>query len=216
MKQKTRNFIDFLFNLLIVLSTVWAVQLYYITGPDALGSVGNASLKYFTTDSNILVALAALIMLLYNAARFIKPEVTIPKWVTVLKYVGSSAVALTLLTVVFFLGPCFAVKSGINGYLLMFRGNTFALHLSTPLLAVISLIFFEKDNSLNKGDELLACLPSFIYSIVYFTMVVCLGLWNDWYGFTFGGKSFMIPVALISMYLATYAISHILRRLRKV
>lgn len=216
MKNKTRNFIDFILNLLIVICTVWAVGDYYISGPDALGSVGNDCLKYFTTDSNILMGIAALIMLIYNVARFAKPDAVIPKWVSVLKYTGTSAVALTFLTVIFFLGPVFALKSGINGFMLMYKGNVFVLHLSTPLLAIISLLFFEKDNAFSKGDCLIACLPSFIYSIVYFTMVVVLKQWNDWYNFTLGGKTFMIPVAMVSMYLATYVISALLRRLRKV
>ena len=217
MKNKTRNFIDFILNLLIILSTVWAVKYYYIGGPDALGSVGNACLKYFTTDSNILAAIAAFVMMLYNLVRFVKPETVIPKWVSVFKYAGTSAVALTLLTVVFFLGPVFAIQHGsFAKYLFMFEGNTLILHLTTPLLAIISLLFFEKDNEFSMGDCFIACLPSFLYSIVYFTMVVCLKLWNDWYNFTLGGKTFMIPVAMVSMYLATFAISALLRKLRKL
>lgn len=218
MKTKTNkrtNFIDFILNLLIVLSTVWAVRYYYIGGPDALGSVGNSCLKYFTTDSNILVGIAALVMLVFNIRRFVNPDAVMPKWVSVFKYAGTSAVALTFLTVVFFLGPVFAAQSGISGYLLMFKGNVFVLHLTTPLLAIISLLFFERDNSFGLGDCFVACLPSYIYSVVYFTMVVCLKLWNDFYSFTLGGKAFMIPIALIVMYLFTFAISALLKKLRR-
>lgn len=216
MKNKSRNIIDLILNLAIVLSTVWAIGLYYISGPDALGSVGSGCLKYFTTDSNILVALAALLMMIFNIARLVKPDTVIPKWVSVLKYAGTSAVTLTLLTVVFFLGPSVAIRNGFMSYFLMFRGNTFALHFSTPVLAIVSLVCFEKDNAFNLGDCLAACLPSYIYSVVYFMMVVCLKVWTDWYGFTFGGKLFMIPLALIVSYLVTFGISAALRRLRKV
>lgn len=216
MKNKTRNFIDLILNILIILSTVWAVRLYYISAPDALGSVSNASFKYFTTDSNILVAIAALVMMVFNIIRLFKADTVIPKWVSVFKYAGTSAVTLTLLTVVFFLGPVFSIHGGIQAYFHMFEGNTFALHFSTPVLAIISLIFFEKDNSFNVRDCFIACLPSYIYSLVYFSMVVCLRKWPDWYGFTFGGKLFMIPVSLITMYIATFAISAALRKLRKV
>lgn len=213
--QKKTNLIDLVLNLLIVLSTVWAVRLYYTVGPDPLGSVGNTSLKYFTTDSNILVAIASLVMLIFNIRRFFNPAAAMPKWVSVFKYAGTSAVALTLLTVVFFLGPLFAIGGGIEGYLSMFAGNILFLHLTTPLLAIISLLFFERDNSFNMGDCFIACLPSYIYSIVYFTLVVCLKVWTDWYNFTLGGKNYMIPVALTVMYLATFAISALLRKLRR-
>lgn len=218
MKTKTdkkSNLIDFILNLLIVISTIWAVRYYYVGGPDALGSTGNTCLKYFTTDSNILVGIAALIMLIFNIARFFKPDAVMPRWVSILKYAGTSAVALTFLTVVFFLGPICSIGVGIQGYLRMFEDNILVLHLTTPLLAIFSLIFFEKDNSFKLSDCLIASLPSYIYSIVYFTMVVCLKRWTDWYNFTLGGKTFMIPVALVVMYLVTFGVSVLLRKLRR-
>ena len=215
MKTKRRNFIDFILNLAIVLSTVWAVRYYYIGGPDPLGSVGKGCYKYFTTDSNILVGIAALVMLLFNVARFIKPDARMPKWVSVFKYAGTSAVALTLITVVLFLGPVFSIGVGIKGYLRMFEGNTLALHLTTPLLAIISLIFFERDNDFSLGDCLIASLPAYVYGIVYFTLVVCLHVWTDWYNFTLGGKGYMIPIALVVMFLASFGISALLKKLRR-
>lgn len=218
MKNKTKvgaNVADLILNVLIVLSTVWAMRYYYVAGPDPLGSVGNGCFKYFTTDSNILVGIAALIMLIFNIARLFKPDAVMPRWVSVLKYAGTSAVALTMLTVVFFLGPVCAISGGLHGYLRMFEGNTLVLHLTTPLIAIISFIFFERDNSFGLGDCLIASLPSYIYSIVYFALVVCFKVWTDWYGFTFGGKYYMIPVSLIVMYLATFGISAALKKLRR-
>ena len=215
MNTKRRNLIDFILNLAIVLSTVWAVRYYYIGGPDPLGSVGKGCYKYFTTDSNILVGIAALVMLLFNIARFFKPDARMPKWVSVLKYAGTSAVALTLVTVVLFLGPFSAVKGGLHGYLRMFAGNTLALHLTTPLLAIVSFIFFERDNEFSLGDCLIASLPAYVYGVVYFTLVVCLGVWTDWYNFTLGGKDWVIPIALVVMFLAASGISALLKKLRR-
>lgn len=214
-KTRTRNIIDLILNLAIVLSTVWALRYYYIGGPDPLGSVGNDSYKYFTTDSNILVAIAALIMLVFNVVRLFKPDAVMPKWVSVLKYAGTAAVALTMMTVLLFLGPFAAIKGGLQGYLSMFAGNILVLHLTTPLLAIISFIFFERDNEFSLGDCLIASLPAYIYGIVYFTMVVCLKVWTDWYSFTFGGKYYMIPVSLIVMFLAASGISALLEKLRR-
>ena len=213
--NKTRNIIDFILNLAIVLSTVWAVNYYYIGGPDPLGSVGSGCFKYFTTDSNILVAIAALVMLVFNAARFFKPDAVMPKWVSVFKYTGTNAVALTLITVVLFLGPISAMQGGVQGYLRMFAGNTLVLHLTTPLLAIISLIFFERDNEFSLGDCLTACLPTYVYAVVYFTMVVCLKIWTDWYSFTLGGKNYMIPISIVVMFLASFGISALLKKLRR-
>ena len=215
MKTKTRNLIDLILNLVIVLSTVWAVNYYYIGGPDALGSVGSGCFRYFTTDSNILVALASTVMLILNAARFFKPDARMPKWVSVFKYAGTAAVALTLVTVVLFLGPFAAIKGGLQGYLRMFEKNILVLHLTTPMLAIISLIFFERDNEFSLGDSLIASMPAYVYGVVYFTLVVCLGVWTDWYNFTLGGKGYMIPVALVVMFLAAFGLSVLLKKLRR-
>ena len=215
MKPKTRNIIDLILNLLIIVSTVWAVRYYFISGPDALGSVGKGCLKYFTTLSNVLVALAALIMIIFNFARLFEPGTAVPKWVSVLKYAGTNAVALTLMTVLFFLGPLAAIKAGLHGYMRMFEGNVLALHLTTPLIAIISFVFFERDNEFTFRDCFCACLPAYIYGIVYFVLVICLKVWNDWYGFTLGGKAYMIPVAVVAMFFASLAISALLRKLRR-
>ena len=215
MKHRTKNIIDLILNLVIVISTLLAVGCYFVLGPDILGSVGADCFKYFTTDSNILVAIVAVIMLIFNVRRIKDPNASLPKWVILFKYVATVSVTITLLVVVFFLAPMGYARGGIKTFLFYFKDNIFALHLSTPVISIISFALFEKDHKLSTRDSLWALIPTVVYSVVYLVMVVFVKRWTDWYGFTFGGKVFMIPVSMIGMYLVTFLVATALRKIRK-
>lgn len=216
MNRKRQNLIDLILNLLILLSTIAAVGVYFVGVPDVLGSSGTGCFKYFTTDSNILCAISSAVMLIYNCRRLKDPSAVIPEWVSVFKFVGTVSVAVTLTTVVFFLAPVASIKGGIAQFFFFFEGNIFALHFSTPVLAIISVALFEKEPPLPRRASLWSLLPTVVYSVVYLVLVVFLKIWDDWYGFTFGGKLFLAPIAMIAMYLLTLALAALLRKLQTI
>lgn len=198
MKRK----IDVLLHILIILTTLWAVVMYFIGEPDVLGSHDVECFKYFTTDSNILAAIGSVI---YLAA--LKKD-KVPQWVTVFKFVGTVAASITLLTVFFFLVPMSVVRTGhFASVPLFFKGNVFVLHFSTPVLAIIAALFLEKDEKITKKQAALGLLPPAVYGLVYFAMVVVLKVWRDWYGFTFGGKLWLVPIVVTVMLLFCYGLS---------
>lgn len=211
MNAKKRNWLDLALNIVVILSTIIATGVYFVSGPDALGSQKTACFRYFTTDSNVLVALTSIVMLVFNIRKARAPETEVPRWALIFRYVGVTSVTITLLTVVFFLAPTAAVRSGLAGYLRLFEGNTFVLHFSTPVIAIVAFCLLEKDRKLTVKDSLWALLPTVIYSIVYLVLVVFVKVWTDWYGFTFGGKTVMIPVSMIAMYLLTFGVANALR-----
>ena len=193
--------IDLVFNLLIVLSTVLAVCAFFFTGPDALGSTGVQSFRYFTTDSNILAAAAAAVMAAQDL-RALRGGTGLSRAALCFKLVGTVSVSVTLVTVVCFLVP----MSGGNG-LAFFRGNTFALHLSTPLLAIVSFLVLEQGEPLRFRVIFPALIPTVLYSAVYAYMVIGTGRWFDWYGFTFGGRYALAPAAVLAMYVLTFVLA---------
>lgn len=134
---------------------------------------GKIAFRYFTVLSNVLCALGALALCLFPESR----------WAWLLKYTGTAAVAVTLLTVLLFLGPTF-------GYRALLKGADFFLHLITPLLAVFSFSFLEK-RGLGFPEALLGLLPVLLYGGVY-TYKILLApqekAWEDFYGFNRGGK----------------------------
>ena len=214
MMRKKELVTDLIFHVLIVLSTVIAIVSAFFSGPDAVGSEGVGCFKYFTTDSNVLMALASLVCIFFEIRMLRSADGDMPAWALTLRFAGTVSVSVTLLTVVFFLGPVGFLKGGIRSYLSFFRGGTFALHLSTPLLAIVSFLFFSGKEEISFVRSLWNLTPTVVYSFVYLILVVFVKVWWDWYGFTFGGKNAIAPVSMIVMYLATLGISEALRKLR--
>ena len=215
MKAKTYRLIDLIFNIVIFLTTAWAVVYYFWSDPDVLGSTRTACFRYFTTDSNVLEAVAAAVVCVFRVLQLKDPDRKMPVWVTVLRFTGTVAVALTLLTVVFFLAPVSCMSAGIGSVPFYFAGNVFVLHLSTPVLAIVSWILFDREGEITRRRSLWALLPTVVYSVVYLVLVVFVKVWYDWYGFTFGGRLYLAPVSMIAMYAVTWGIAWVLRKLHK-
>lgn len=206
---------DIMINILIVLTTFWAVLMYFIGPPDILGSHDIQCFKYFTTDSNILAAAGSLVYLIYCMNNKGKSEAKIPKWIIILKFTGTVAASITLLTVVFFLAPVAGFRGkGLQTVLLFFKGNVLVLHLTTPVLSILSTLFFEKHEQLSRKEAAFGMLPTVIYSFVYLFMVVIIKQWNDWYGFTFGGRYALVPVVMLVMFSFSFGLSQIERKIK--
>ena len=134
-------------------------------------------LRYFTVLSNLLCALAALVVALCRLGG------DLPCWAGVLKYVGTAAVTVTLLTVVCFLGPTL-------GWKLMFTGPDLWLHLVCPVLAIVSLLLWDKP-AMPFGMVFLGFAPVPIYGAMYIYRVLWAPearRWKDFYGFNRDGK----------------------------
>lgn len=133
--------------------------------------------RYFTTLSNMLCAVSALFVLLFSGG-------PLPLWVVLLKYAGTAAVSVTLLTVFLFLGPV------SHQWKDLLEGPELALHLICPLLAIISFVFFEKTD-LPAWTIAIGIAPVLVYGIIYGIMVVGVReerRWRDFYGFNRNGR----------------------------
>lgn len=139
---------------------------------------GIAALRYYTLLSNLFCALAALSL----AAALIGG--TVPRWIWLWKYIGTAAVTVTLLTVLFFLGPAL-------GYKALLSGRDLYLHLIGPLLAIVSFCFLERFYPLSLPLSLTGLLPVILYGLVYLDRVVLCPeekRWEDFYGYNKNGK----------------------------
>lgn len=206
MDKKTRRqlILSLAADSFIAACTVKSVLGFFSTGGDGNMRVWNTrAFRYYTVDSNVLVALASLFMIAFSLRSLKKGERKIPRFVMTLKFAGTATVTVTLLVVVCFLGP-------LMGYKAMFAGNNLYMHLTTPLLALLSLILFETrpDTVLTKGEALCSVCPTAIYGAVYFTQVMLRdekkGGWPDFYRFNMGGKWYLavIAIAALALFLA--------------
>ena len=210
--QKKASYINFLIFLLVVIATIW--MLTSISGP--LSDNSPRMLKFFTVDSNILMGIIALIVGLNER---LKNEIS--KSMYILKLVGTSSVALTMLVTVFYLTP---TTTSIYGILGMYHKSNFLYHLAIPILSILVFILYERTNKIKPKEIFWGLVPISIYSIyyVYETLthinngVIQKGY--DWYGFfIFGVRSVIIvlPIILIISYIINYVLWKINKRKEK-
>ena len=151
--------------------------------------------RYFTTLSNVLCAIASLVV----AVCWLCGE--LPFWALLLKYAGTAAVTVTMLTVFLFLGP------SSHEWKLLLTGAELFLHLICPLLAIVSFLVFEK-TAMPVWTIAVGAAPVPLYGVLYLYKVIFAPeekRWEDFYGFNRGGKwalSFVLMVlggALIAL-----------------
>ena len=194
-KQASFLAVDILNIVLITLAAIFGV----FSGDGALWRAGFGRFVFFTVDSSVLAALALAVALPFKIRR-LKSGKMLPTAVTALCFTGASAVTVTFLTVVLFLGPLY-------GYGSMYVGNNLFLHMICPLLAVVSFIFdCGGEKRLDPRLTPAGVLPTLIYGAVYFIMVIVVGRenggWADFYGFNMSGRWY---VSVAVMLAATYA-----------
>ena len=162
--------------------------------------------RYFTVLSNLLCAVstAAVVVARLGGAGDVNAAVGIlPAWVSVLKYVGTCAVTVTLLTVFCFLAP------SLGSFKDLLQAQDFLLHFLCPVLAIISYVFFDQIK-MSFGFVLLGTLPVLLYGIYYLYRVIYAPpekRMEDFYTFNRGGKW---PIAFAAMVIAAFVISVVL------
>ena len=199
-KLLIKNIIISLIVLLIAIPTTIITFLFvfekHVVAPESASSNGYEFFNYYTSQSNILVAIISVIILVFTIRNILQKRDELPLWLIVLFLVATTATTVTLLTTALYLAPTY-VASG-NSYFMMFKGRLFFLHFLTPILAIILIIFLLNQYRLTWKHGLLCILSVATYSCLYVPLVVS-HVWIDFYGFTFGGKLWAIPIALAVM-----------------
>ncbi|MCQ2412606.1 MAG: hypothetical protein MJ057_06580 [Sphaerochaetaceae bacterium] len=214
MQKRKANITELVLNIIIIVSATLSIGSFFFVAADALGAMGVIAFRYFTIDSNILMSIASICAIIWNIKN-LKTEVEQPRWLMLLKLAGTTAVTVTFLTVVFFLAPMGALSHGWRGYLGLFYGNSFILHFTNPVLAIICFTILDKQKLEGKHLGFWGLLPTVLYSFAYVPCVIFLKIWPDFYGFTFGGNYAIAPISITVMYLFSYGLGAGLCRLRR-
>lgn len=192
--SRKKLILSLIMNSVIVITTI-AVVISYFFGNDGEYNIP-PSFRFFlfTTDSNVLCMLSSLILIPFEI-RAITSNKDLPKAAVILKYVGTSAVGLTFMVVILFLGPTMGYRE------MLFSGTSVYMHLCGPILAFVSFCFVENVYTLKKRTIPLAVIPAFIYGTLYLIEVIVIGYenggWKDFYGFNTGGLWYLFSVGLI-------------------
>ena len=186
---------DIILNLVIFGVTLYLVtRLFRKDGKPAPDRVRTA-FRFFTVQSNVLCALAALITAVCRLAG------NLPRWAWMLKYIGTAAVSVTMVTVFVFLAPSIG-KGWVD---ILLKGGDLFMHLLTPLMALVSFCFLEKQG-MTFAQALAGLLPVVLYGPLYLYKILFAPpekRWEDFYGFNKGGKW---PVAFAAMVAGTFLI----------
>lgn len=213
MKKKNR-IISIILNFSIVIMVIAAAVVMFtgfkfMHGPEVILDRSNVEMfEFFTVDSNLLMAIVALIFAIYEILLLKGKIKRIPKRLYVLKLMSTSAVTLTFLVVFLYLG--WIAVDGLPS--LLMNSNLF-LHLLVPITSIITFVCFEKTNLLRPRDTFWGLVPVFLYGIFYISNVLIhanhgvVSPKYDFYYFVYNGLWAMlivIPLIFALNYLATF------------
>ena len=204
----TRLWISLLLNAFVFLSVLLCVRAFFVRGGKGnMQAVGTHALIFFTVQSNLLCALSCLALCVWEGIALARGGgALLPRWLDLFKFTGTCAVGLTFFTVIFYLLPITHFD-----FHMMYDGRNLLLHGLCPLAAMVSWTFLEQGQPLAFGWVLLGLVPTALYGLLYFHMVLRLQRWKDFYRFNEGGKW---PVSFAAMGVFTFAISAALWALR--
>ena len=120
--------ISLIFNIIIfimvLLGTIFMMTGFkFMSNTYVLAATGFMPFKYYTVDSNVLIGLAALTFVVYEYLFMNKKISEIPKYVYVLKYIGTVAVTLTFLVTLFYLVPAYGENYLFLYHFQLYRQN---------------------------------------------------------------------------------------------
>lgn len=201
---KTKAAISLLLNCLTAVITVYIIILLFFIEDPVLNN-GWESFMFFTTDANLLTAVVAVIIAVYDIRILRGKAVELPKYAELLKYVCVVSLMLTFVTVMCFLVPLYGSRYELG------RTNCH-MHFSAPMMTLFSFLFCECRSKISLRESLWGLLPTAVYGLVYYVMVVAVGEenggWKDFYTFNEGGRWLPVFIAVLAV---TFGICQLVR-----
>lgn len=171
MKDK-RLLVSFILNLVIFSFVLVGTIIAFTVGDGILTATFPSIFKYFTFQSNVYMAIVALIYAYFQLQIILGKKENIPHVLNVFYHVGVTAVGLTFLVVIIFLAP-------VYGFDKMYQYANLFFHALVPIIAMANYLFFKKECNIRVVDTPFAILPSLLYGIVYFIVVVSNNAYGD-------------------------------------
>ena len=218
--MKVRRWISLVLNIgifvLMVLGTVFMVIGYRFMGDESLLVEANVkAFRFFTVDSNVLMGVICLLYAVCEISVLTGKHERIPTWLSVAKLIGTTGVALTMVTVVVFLAPLVTASGNPLGYWALFLNTNLFFHLVIPLAAIVVFVFCETTDRIRWRYTWLGMVPMGIYAIFYSFNALAhvedgkVPVAYDWYHFMQGGL-WMMAIVLPLMLGVTYLLSWLL------
>ena len=153
-KSNKKLIIALALNIIIVgleiVGVVFSVQKY-----------GIGVFKFYTENSNYF-ALIVSTLFCVNAIIALRNKSMISRFAHNLRFVSTVCLTVTLLVVLLVLIPMYP-NTFIN---MMFLNSNLYQHLLCPVLSIISFVFFENQQKLQKNSIFYAIIPTLVYGTV--------------------------------------------------
>ena len=142
-------------NFLIVYFETIAVPMSWAMG-------GTIMFTMYTELSNIFNGAVCLLVGLWQLGCIFTGR-ELPLWLKRLKFISTSCLAMTLLTVVIILAPMY--EDGNGWYIMLFTSSMLYHHFLNPLAAMASFLLFERQPRLPLKEVPLALVPTVLYGV---------------------------------------------------
>ena len=117
---------------LVILMTIFMLErVTFMPRKDLLMVSKFENFKFFTIDSNILLGISSLILLIFENKLMKNKIKEIPNWVYIFKMMSISAMFVTFIISLCFLAPLY-------GFYGMYNNVNLFFHLIIPILGIIS------------------------------------------------------------------------------
>lgn len=194
MTVRTRTIISLLINAAVFLATT-AIVITSLFVKSEILEHSYHTFMFFTTDSNILTAIASALVMICEIKILQGKRTTVARAFTLLKYAGVVGLMLTFFTVLCLLIP-------IYGIAMEWGGTGLHMHVLAPVLSFVSFVFLEEHTRLSVSDAIIGIMPVIIYGGVYFSQVIIFGNWIDFYAFNSSGRWYLIMPLIIAISLS--------------
>ena len=186
-KAKTKTILSLICNCVFFFVTTGVFISYFFVKSRVIEN-GWQSLRFFTTDSNLLTAVAAAPVAVCDIQKLRGKRTDIAKPFMLLKFMGVISLLLTFCTVMCLLVP-------VYGAAMQLTGTAFHMHVTAPVLSFVSFVFLEADRKISLAQSFLGLVPMALYGTVYFLQVLVFENWMDFYAFNQGGRWYItVPV----------------------
>lgn len=199
--MKRRHLILAFADIFIVFLTLFALIVMYcgLDISQLLSAKGISMLKYYTVDANFLTAFAALLAIPWELRAAGNPGKALPHGILLLYFAGVVSLAVTFLTVIFFLGP-------LLGWAKICEGSNLCMHLIMPVFVLILFVWSGYGREISAGERIIGILPTALYGTGYLIHILMTDTsfgtnGNDWYGFAQWGLGMLAPVLLLAIFL---------------
>ena len=147
---------------LSILANASIVWMEIIASPISWSGVHEQMFLFYTELSNLFAMAVCLVTAVCQAGAFLTGG-EMPRAVRTLKYIVTSCLMMTFLTVVFVLAPMY----GPDGYYVMLLTSSMLYnHFLNPVVAFLSFVLLERSTPLPRRTVRLAMIPTLLYGSV--------------------------------------------------